>query len=924
MKKNLLLGLAMAMAVPAFAASPYQGSTATEGKFYLYQVESGKWLQPNMSKIDMWTTHGEIGEVGIEVELRKLENFEGYQIYLDFNNNGELNGSDQDRFFFDQGDRALCDWIFEPVTVDGVSNAYKIMIKAKPDARDRDKIAQDTYIGYTEGAEYGGLSDNNLTGTTWQLVSRADRLAWVQNEVANGPVDVTWLVPWYDRGKNNHREGQWVKDWDNHGNGSGGGWDPDAWWGYPIQERWDHWTGHEEVTLSDLPKGIYDFSIQAYYRDASIDSDGLFQRHASGTENLDRVKYYAGLTEANVMSILDDPTAGEFFPGGEWRDRDGIIGIPNNVEAASRVMHGGHYVNKFIEAPVTDGTLTVGIKKTGMEAGDWLVYKRVYLRYVSADLPNDIEPIKEQLSDLIDEAKTLPQTPLLVSALSTATDALENVTDYSELVDVLNNFKKVVDTVTDAANDIKAFYATKELGFTDAEAQAQFDAATTRDDYAKAIKTLRYARRVACAETEEHTFEGNQPAEGKFYLYNVGRKQFLQGGSDWGAHAALGLPGIELTFSEKGEKDGRKKYLIETGLYNGDANHFLGYRGYMDSEGIDNGGFSFIEVEGKPGVYNMVQGDYPDVHVAWNPYASVDAGNSDETTVGTEERNLDPQNPYAQWMLITKADRDALMEIATKENPVDVTYYIKSPNVNQRERADQVWERTGFVIWGGYGGDNRNSFNFELWDDTGDLQQRIEGLPAGYYELSCQGLYRNGTHKYGDSVKGSDPLLGQANLPQISNAYLYGGNDESIEVALPNILSETGKAPGEGVDYADKDNTIVYHIPEFCDQIQNFVRYGLYKASVKFEWNPENDDDTMPIGVYVSEMGDEPGCWTVVDNFRLYYLGNDEQNENVGVEAIQPNEVVEGPIYNLQGIQVKEASAPGIYIQNGKKFVVTK
>ena len=32
--------------------------------------------------------------------------------------------------------------------------------------------------------------------------------------------------------------------------------------------------------------------------------------------------------------------------------------------------------------------------------------------------------------------------------------------------------------------------------------------------------------------------------------------------------------------------------------------------------------------------------------------------------------------------------------------------------------------------------------------------------------------------------------------------------------------------------------------------------------------------------------------------------------------------VKDGKIYNLQGVQVKSATQRGIYIQNGKKFVV--
>ena len=116
MKRNLLLGFALFAGFAAQAVtSPYTGSEAAEGTYYLYQVETNQWLQPNMRDMGQWTTYGTLGSVGIDVQLLKPEgkNFEGWQINVNFTGNGELNGSDQDRFFFDQNDRALCDWIFE-------------------------------------------------------------------------------------------------------------------------------------------------------------------------------------------------------------------------------------------------------------------------------------------------------------------------------------------------------------------------------------------------------------------------------------------------------------------------------------------------------------------------------------------------------------------------------------------------------------------------------------------------------------------------------------------------------------------------------------------------------------------------------------------------------------------------------------------
>ncbi|MDE7473109.1 MAG: hypothetical protein K2M68_05950, partial [Muribaculaceae bacterium] len=67
--------------------------------------------------------------------------------------------------------------------------------------------------------------------------------------------------------------------------------------------------------------------------------------------------------------------------------------------------------------------------------------------------------------------------------------------------------------------------------------------------------------------------------------------------------------------------------------------------------------------------------------------------------------------------------------------------------------------------------------------------------------------------------------------------------------------------------------------------------------------------------------------WMVADNFRLKYYGKDTTVDEVtaGVDDItvdQTDNCNDNRIFNLQGIEVKNPTAPGMYIQNGKKFIV--
>lgn len=907
MKRDLLFGMSFIAALSAQAvSSPFTGSQAAEGTFYLYQVETGQWLQTNRSDIEQWTTYGTLNDTGFDIELIKPEGFEGFQIFCKMTGNGSLNGTDVDRFFLDQGNRDVTDWIFEPVTVDGVSNAYRIKAKATPEGTNENSIiSSDFYMGANDGV----LSDNP-TEYTWQLVSRQERLEKMMADVANGPVDATWLIPWNDRGRNDMRDRQW-----NHNvvNSQGGGTGFDGSRGYPVQEYWHQITMRNSITLTDLPTGTYEFSIQAYYRDTEIESEELAQRFLDGSENL-RATYFAGASTGTVKSIFADAKS-EQTDGYSYLVESVGKWVPNSMGDASRAMIQGAYVNDYIKAPVTDGKLTIGYEKTTADHRDWLIVKRMYLRYVSKEaIAEDLTELKQQLSALIAEGESLPQVASLVSALATAREQLETATSSTALLDAIATLQPVIDAVKASASIINAYNATKAitdaLGLDTAEAQEIFNSASSKADFENAVRGLRYVRRLNAIDKQADIFPGQPVAEGKYYLYNVGRQLFLCGGSDWGAHAALGFPGIEITLESDGEGAG---YRFATGLYHGDGN-YLNYRGYMDCNlGEGEGYFAFIPVAGKENVYNIVQRDYKDVHMGWNPYASTDNGNNDELTVGTECRNLDPEDLTAQWKLVTREERDALIEKASLENPVDMTYFMKSPNFNQRENAYEYWNMGKFNVWE-YDNGNHYDFVAESYNqDDSDLNQMVENLPEGVYMVSAQAYYRYG--EFSHQIE-AEPLQGPI---------FYAGGVEN-DVLIPNILTESGKAPGEG-DSATGEAGVTYEIPNNPVQASNYFKSGLYKVYTVVEKTDTND---LPVGILVESKNAE-GDWIVADNFRIRYYGNNTTKEAVeealksGIENIvlAPSaRPADDRIFNLQGIEVSNPTVPGIYIRNGKKFIV--
>lgn len=590
------------------------------------------------------------------------------------------------------------------------------------------------------------------------------------------------------------------------------------------------------------------------------------------------------------------------------------------------------------KALLKGGDNVVGVSLQSGDGGghiDFALYTTLPIQGFVVEEGADVAFLKSLINTLIEQSADLEQTAGLLAAVENGRELAASSTATSEeLRGALDTLMTAVNGLKNAAGTIKAFKEITEKFFTDEEAQAKFDSAVTADDYNNALKTLRFARRSSLRETHADVFPGQAPAEGMFYLYNVGRKQFLCGGSDWGAHAALGVPGVEIELIAVGESpvyEGLQAYVVRTGLPNGFdgegvSKEYLGYRGYMDSDfGAGAGGWVFIPVDGKEGVYNMAQSDYENAYVMWNPFGSTDAGNNDENNVCTESHNIDLADANAQWKLVTRAERDALLAAATVDNPADATYFIQSPNFNQREEANSVWGFQDFAIFGNYGGDNRNSFVVESWNSESgaDFSQGVEGLPQGVYALTVQGFYRNGW-RFGEEYSHEGELEwrdGQPDLEQISNAVIYSDEEE---VYLPNIMSVTGVAPGECETVWNADKTESWDIVTTADHADAWFRLGYFKTTVVAEYN--DTDYPMMIGVYKYDKGSW-GDWIVVDNFRLTYYGNDTTKEEVenGVEDIL-NDNIDRPadnrIFNLQGIEVKNTTVPGIYIQNGKKFIV--
>jgi len=227
------------------------------------------------------------------------------------------------------------------------------------------------------------------------------------------------------------------------------------------------------------------------------------------------------------------------------------------------------------------------------------------------------------------------------------------------------------------------------------------------------------------------SWTGDNPANGDFFLYNVGAKKFVSAGdpvAQWGTNAYLTEQAtLDFGFTDLGD-----------GTYSLDSRH-------------SNGGTSQYMSE-------SLWVDGAQANSKWTVTATGDANNSFTlycngvymvaNAAGTDvETVASADGDNAKWLLLSKATLTAGLAEATPANPMDATFFIQCSTFNRNDTEKSYWncERSGgnYVIAGPTG--QRGTYGCELWNNTFDFYQTITGLVPGTYELTVDGYGTNGT-----------------------------------------------------------------------------------------------------------------------------------------------------------------------------------
>lgn len=261
---------------------------------------------------------------------------------------------------------------------------------------------------------------------------------------------------------------------------------------------------------------------------------------------------------------------------------------------------------------------------------------------------------------------------------------------------------------------------------------------------------------------------------------------------------------------------------------------------------------------------------------------------------------------------VTKYVINDIIKDASTQNPADITKVIA--NSDFATMSSTGWD----VIDGTMGFQSGNSVEAgEFYNCTFNLQQALVGLPAGMYRLTSQAFYRYGSDPKA-KVDGSDQLKYDVN----ENAFIYFSDKEipteegkKVATELPenkqaiktitalkiaeDKWNDVGLSDAGGLKKMDDG----LYIPDNMVTAQAFFRSDAGSAydsePLNFTYNGSSD---FRIGLIKNVKNDATsGDWTIVKNFKLYYLGGDPTGIS---EIVTDANAVATKIYNASGMQI--------------------
>ena len=310
------------------------------GKYYVYNPSRNLFL----TAANDWGTQASLGETGVDINIIASGAYS--LLDTDITNGGESH------------------YMGSNLYMDGGSTNWTI-------AESGTYNGKTTYTFTSNGTNYlsAPTSGNVLTTVNsatdnraqWVLYTKSELLSQMLTATESSPVNATFMLPGYGFSRNDNRNLNWTDSPTVGGENTNMN-------GEKYNTTFDV---YQEIV--GLPNGVYELTMQGFYRDGGYNDAATLRRN--GNEALNATLYMND-TEVSLPSI---------FEGAGGSGSTGVNTsygyIPNGQGEASAYFNANNYKVGPISVTVTDGTLRIGVKKSASVTNDWTVFDNFKLMY---------------------------------------------------------------------------------------------------------------------------------------------------------------------------------------------------------------------------------------------------------------------------------------------------------------------------------------------------------------------------------------------------------------------------------------------------------------------------------------------------------------------------------------------------------------
>lgn len=171
-------------------------------------------------------------------------------------------------------------------------------------------------------------------------------------------------------------------------------------------------------TITGLPDGTYELTVSAFYRNGWATAEA-WAAYLNGTDPVNAYLYAVtaeGQSSTPLASVWDE-ALDEALGGNESTTTldDRTVYSPNDMSTALLYFEAGRYAKNRVTVRVTDGTLTIGLRKDVLISEDWTMFDNFRLTYYGTESNRTVTDDPVRVDDI---AVATTQTPTAIFNLA--------------------------------------------------------------------------------------------------------------------------------------------------------------------------------------------------------------------------------------------------------------------------------------------------------------------------------------------------------------------------------------------------------------------------------------------------------------------------------------------------------------------------